>query len=102
MAENTIERVRQAEVDAEAKTRDAAQEAGRILDEARTEAKAMLNRAEDSAADKAAAEVAAAHESSKGMLEAYMEALSGDMEGLVASAREKQPEAIKKLLGMLA
>ena len=101
LADNTIDLVRKAEADAENTARDASIQAGRIVDEANTEAVKLANSAEDAARDKAAADVAAAHQAGASALEAAMASLDGDMKALAEKARAKQPEAIKQILDAL-
>lgn len=102
LAENAIDRVREAEVKADEALRAATQQAAQAVDNARTQAAELTAKAEDDAKQQAAGKVSAAHEESRKALQAAEAALQGEMDTLRAKAREAQPQAVEKILAALA
>lgn len=101
MVENPIQIVREAEAKAEDTAREAAAKAAEILDSANRKAQEIEGTAGDGARDKAAAQVAAAHEESQKALQAAMGSLDAEMEELAAKARANQTGAVRTILEAL-
>lgn len=102
MADNSIDHVREAELEAEETAHKADRDAAQIVDDAQQKAVKMVIDAEDEARARAAEKVAAAHAVSQQQLEAARDNLSGEMDELTAKARSHQEEAVKEILKALA
>lgn len=101
MAENAIEKVREAELNADEALNQANRKAQEIVDEAQKKAKHLQITAEDEAEDAANRQIGNAQQASRATLDEDAKALTGELQALEQLAIKNRPVAVQKILDFL-
>lgn len=101
MAENVIDKIRRVEQEADETLRAAQEKAGGIVEQAKKDAQASMRNHEAAVQAAAAERVLRAQEKNKSALEQASRDLDIQMQELLQTARERQPEAVQKIMRAL-
>lgn len=101
MEQNTVERIRQAELEAQQVEKEAAQECDRILQSAHEDANSLIDEKTSAARKAAAAQLEKAKDEGAVLMQQALEEVKGDVASLYSAAKEKKAQVKDLILGAL-